>query len=921
MGQKKKPVGAFVASLLVFIGCVLVCFFNQEFLKQPIFNRTTEIINAASAKYEKDGNLYIIDSGSFRLICMRPDGRIKHTITVDKMKEYTRIYDSTVDDKGNLYIYAMEVEYDAYLTKRDMIRMYDSNGKFVKEILSIDYSGYEEDRPRGFAQFGSMHCNDGMLTFSRIRKDHVVLYSYDVFRDKLSSSVFFAGTSNYSIARLTLKDFRNFVYSTRGGDIYEVRNGETPRLRASFDFILDEGGVIPWDLDYGKETDIIFFDMAAGSIFRLDQSGKVTEIIPRSFFDDLTAQGKRPTFTTGFGAYDNHFSGVYGYVVWYYDGYGFRTYEEAILAEHEFWAIAAVQFSLVLGILAFLAGMHILFKKILEGFISLFIKQTVIIIPLTIAAFIIFYIVTSRFMTERLNQEIFNELRFAATMGAELINGDDLDALKSIKDYESETYQRLSGVLKRIVGNNQSNWNQGYYAAIYIGSRFEYWVAISSDEVSLFRFSNYFDEVSDPKEVEAFMNGETIASIVSAIDGQWAWSEAPIYNSKGEINGMVELALDMTSYQTRSLRERRDISIIAAIICLAILLALMGVLSIIIHQLMSVVGVLSAIAGGNYAARVRYRGRDELGMVTNGLNTMAGELQKQIDRINNMTESTIRFVPLQFMEHLGVTDITKMKLGDNVQRNFTVLFFDIRAFSVNSEIMSVAENFVFINKVLGIAGPIIRANNGFVDKYLGDAVMALFVNAVDAVRAGITVYKQLILDKDTRVKIGGDSINIGVGIHTGSVMMGIVGENERLSSTVISKNVNMASRLESLTKQTKSGMLISRDTMNGISGYEKEFQYRFIGILRAAGVNEVVGVFDMLDALPEKVRRQRLATKRIFESGVRKFHTKEYEIARRRFEKVLSMDPSDACAANCLAETRRRIGDPALPSVFLFDKK
>jgi class 3 adenylate cyclase len=286
-----------------------------------------------------------------------------------------------------------------------------------------------------------------------------------------------------------------------------------------------------------------------------------------------------------------------------------------------------------------------------------------------------------------------------------------------------------------------------------------------------------------------------------------------------------------------------------------------------------------------------------------------------------MTESTIRFVPVQFMEHLGVTDITKMKLGDNVQRNFTVLFFDIRAFSVNSEIMSVAENFVFINKVLGVAGPIIRANNGFVDKYLGDAVMALFVNAVDAVRAGITVYKQLILDKDTRIRIGGDGINIGVGIHTGSVMMGIVGENERLSSTVISKNVNMASRLESLTKQTKSGMLISRDTMNGISGYEKEFQYRFIGMIRAAGVNEVVGVFDMLDTLPEKVRRQRLATKRIFESGIRKFHTKEYGSACKRFEKVLSMDPSDACAVNCLAETRRRIEDPALPSVFMFDKK
>jgi class 3 adenylate cyclase len=919
--MKKKPIIAFIVCMLIAAGCALVCFLHPNLLKRPILKKTTEIINAASAKYESDGNLYVIDSSSFRLICMDITGNIQYTITIDKMKEYTRIYDSTVDDKGNLYIYAMEVEYDAYLTKRDMIRMYDSKGNFVKEILAIDYSGYGEDRPRGFAQFGSMRYADGVLTFSRIREDHVILYSYDTFRDKLTSSVFAEGVSHYSVARLALNDFRNFIYSTRGGDIYEVRDGAAPRLCASFDFSLDKGGVVPWDIAYGRETDIIFFNMAAGYMFRIDESGEVSEAIPGSFFDDLNAQGKRPVFTTGFGCHNNRFSGVYGYVVWYYDGSVFRTYEDAFLGKKEFLTIMAVQLSLVLGILAFFAGIFIFFKKILDGFVSLFIKQTAITIPLTIAAFVVLYTVTHRFMTDRLNQEIFNELRFAAAMGAELINGDDLEKLKSIKDYNSETYRQLTSVLKTIVGNNQSNWNKGYYAAIYIGSRFEYWVAISSDEVNLFRFSNYFDEVSEPGEVEAFLNGETIASIVDAIDGQWAWSESPIYNSKGEINGMVELALDMTSYQTRNARERQTVSIIAAIICLVILIALMGVLSIIIHQLMSVVGVLSAITGGNYAARIKYRGKDELGKVTCGLNTMAEELQKQINQINSMTESTIRFVPVQFMEHLGVTDITKMKLGDNVQRIFTILFFDIRAFSVNSEIMSAAENFVFINKVLGVSGPIIRANNGFVDKYLGDAAMALFVNAVDAVRAGIAVYKKLILDKETRIKIGGDGISIGVGIHTGSVMMGIVGENERLSSTVISKNVNMASRLESLTKQTKSGMLISRDTMNAISGYEKEFQYRFIGMLRAAGVNEVVGVFDMLDALPEKIRRQRLATKRIFESGVRKFHTREYETAYKRFEKVLSEDPSDACATNCLAETCRRIADPNLPSVFLFDKK
>jgi adenylate cyclase len=152
-------------------------------------------------------------------------------------------------------------------------------------------------------------------------------------------------------------------------------------------------------------------------------------------------------------------------------------------------------------------------------------------------------------------------------------------------------------------------------------------------------------------------------------------------------------------------------------------------------------------------------------------------------------------------------------------------------------------------------------------------------------------------------------------------MMGIIGEEERLASTVISKNVNMASRLESLTKQTKSGMLITRDTLNKIPDAEEKFKYRFIGLIQAAGVNEVVGVFDMLDAMPAHIREKRLATKEVFESGIRHYHMKEYKIACERFQRAVDANPDDKCAVNYLAVSRKRLQNPSLPSVFTFDKK
>ena len=104
--------------------------------------------------------------------------------------------------------------------------------------------------------------------------------------------------------------------------------------------------------------------------------------------------------------------------------------------------------------------------------------------------------------------------------------------------------------------------------------------------------------------------------------------------------------------------------------------------------------------------------------------------------------------------------------------------------------MTAKENFEFVNIIYGTAGPIVRRHNGFVDKYIGDAVMALFENADDAVACGIELYKEIVLDPKTSEAIGIGDINIGIGIHSGMARIGIVGEDERLSGTVISDTVN-----------------------------------------------------------------------------------------------------------------------------------
>jgi class 3 adenylate cyclase len=296
-------------------------------------------------------------------------------------------------------------------------------------------------------------------------------------------------------------------------------------------------------------------------------------------------------------------------------------------------------------------------------------------------------------------------------------------------------------------------------------------------------------------------------------------------------------------------------------------------------------------------------------------------IENYTDAVVQLNEASRRFVPTQFVKIIGVENITSLKLGDSVQDVITVMFFDIRFFSVHSQMMSTNETFDFVNKVFGLAGEIIRKNNGFVDKYMGDAAMVLFERSTDAVRAGLEIYRAVILDEETRVTNGIDGISIGIGAHTGDVMMGVIGDTEHYASTVISKHVNTASRIEGLTKQLKAGMLISADLMQQIPDDERNFAFRYLGMVNPALSRETIGIFEILDVLPDNIRKQRLETREVFESAVRNFLTENYQIAAERFQEVMTSDPTDESAKLFYEETMTRIEGIDKRNVFSFDTK
>ncbi|TAF57595.1 MAG: PAS domain S-box protein [Oscillatoriales cyanobacterium] len=270
------------------------------------------------------------------------------------------------------------------------------------------------------------------------------------------------------------------------------------------------------------------------------------------------------------------------------------------------------------------------------------------------------------------------------------------------------------------------------------------------------------------------------------------------------------------------------------------------------------------------------------------------ELEKALAAEEKLTDAYGRFVPHQFLHFLGYESILDVKLGDQVQKEMSVLFSDIRNFTALSEMMSPEENFQFINAYLSRMEPAITENFGFIDKYIGDAIMALFNgSADDAVKAGIAMLEQLSEYNMSRSRPDRAPLQIGIGINTGSLMLGTVGGQSRMDSTVISDAVNLASRVESLTKEYGVSMLITHNTFVQLNDV---YDFRLIDRVTVKGKSRMVTVYEVFTADPPELRQKKLETKTMFEQGLVFYNSDKFLEATRLFSACLQVNPGDKVA-------------------------
>ncbi|GAA4271487.1 hypothetical protein GCM10022258_07810 [Aquimarina gracilis] len=265
------------------------------------------------------------------------------------------------------------------------------------------------------------------------------------------------------------------------------------------------------------------------------------------------------------------------------------------------------------------------------------------------------------------------------------------------------------------------------------------------------------------------------------------------------------------------------------------------------------------------------RTKDEIGSLTRNFSFLKDEVisrlkffKQKVDertaelatankRLLRLSEANSRFVPQEFLQNLGRKSIEDVELGDQVEREMTVIFSDIREFTKLSELLSPQENFDFINEYLSGIVPIIKRNGGFIDKFIGDSVMALFPKSPDTAIQTIFEFEDFLESFNKKLKASNRRpIEIGTGVHTGSLILGTIGHDQRLETTVISDAVNTSSRVEGLTKYYRAKTICTEATLVKLKNKEA-FNYRFLDKVQVKGKSKTLSVYEFLS--PKETRK------------------------------------------------------------------
>lgn len=888
--------------MICFAGILCCVFFIVQFRAlgstQP-FQKNSPFETVSQAVMDQAGSLYVIADSKLSLIKMDSNGKVIYELdsTLKQDRQNTYMYnDLAVDEHGAAYVIVSVLDEFGLKVVREHILKISADGKSRQMLYSDNIPETESYMRVGKLQ--KLHVEQNQLYFYKKQPStrSVVLMSIDLVNDGLLK----APTEFHSVSMPPNQYLKEVIgipssqifFTTKQGNLFNKENDATLQLYPEQNVVTTH---FPVELSL-YENEVYYIDNQEESIYSINKQ-----------------QGTKPQLRLNVAELAQsieskiEWSGLIDYTI-SPNGQFVLTSEELIVLSdasgnvaqvlegyHYSWwhVIKQLLYVLLLLITIGLIGLFIrmIYTDVMNRKISLVAKQLLIVIPVIAVCMVWLIQSINASVAQQLREQTVKQLSILATNGQYLIDGDLLEELNSPADYRSSTFIELKNRLNGLFTTSGDN-RGGLYNTIYRYVDGELYILIDDDD----GVTMYEPFGTNESNLQVLEKGEIVVGEWKDATGSWVYALGPIYNHNDEIVGIYEtgqaiVALDMKIAELRS-------QVIQIVCWIGIVLAL--VIALMTFYFLSSIGKLrktvNLIASGEWNVKVDIHTKDEVEELGERFNMMTSAIKTYVSEVTKLNSAYVRFVPQQFLKLLGYEKMTEIQLGDQQNRYMTILVCHVRNFDELSRDMTTDENFTFINQFLNQFGPIIRENNGFISRYLGPGMLTMFPrktsNALDAARH---IRSQLLRYNQDREARGLVPIDIGISIHSGEVMLGIIGEEQRIEGSVISNHVNLAIDLERLSQTLGVSVLVTAQVFEGITPLERE-NIRYLGEIELTTQKHSIQLYDWFETDHSILKQQKTKDKARFEAAVESFSRGKYHDAREGFVQIMKANRNDLIA-------------------------
>lgn len=845
---------------------------------------------------------------SYQLLLTDMNGYVLKSFTLPKDKpstfsEYNQI---NVDAQGNVYIHRAIKNSESYYLIDEEIFSIAPDGTISAPLFKADYS---KDNEVEYSLVSRAYIIDQFMYI--VHKEATTVDSWKVTQVNLYSKESAQIQEIHTDPELSIYDLiylgnQQVIMAGTKGQLYRSDNGAVSEIRYSSEV----QNYYPARLTAISESSFGFYDQLTRDVLRFDIDTGSYQVIRSAAFNidqnNGLNYGKANTVYLNSdlsltGAFRVNLQGQR--FIFLDDDQGIKLLTHLEEPDKEKVWIYLKLLAVLETTVVLIWCVHWLYYR--SGG-SLIIKFTAFLLPLILTIPLVSLSVSFVYFNNLAEKDLLAELHRSTTERVPRIDAKALELIDGLEDYNLPVFKTLEE--QRIISaeafnaKNLDTYSRWYYSVIYrytdgklhavVGDAITYWA--TTDFI--------YGERGNQIYIQAAQTNQSMLGQNSDLSGDWVFSLTPIVNESGKVVGLFEVGTGRQSYvYFIQSYYGKLVTLNMGMITLVLLLFLVIVIRV-FSPLRKLADSARQLTQGNWGTTVTVRSHDEIGILSSLFNKMSLFIKDHIEELTKLNAIYYKFIPLQFFHLMHKKSIVEVGLGDCSKQEMTIMYINTFNYFELAKGKNSEGQLELLNQLFAEYAAAIHDHEGIVGEFRNAGLLALFTNQKDALSTAYTITQ--------RIKMLSPSIMTTVNIHYGDALLGVVGDENRMTTAVISSCVNEAVALDKYAGKYNCTVLL---TDNFLKAYSLPIEnMRYIGDLLDEQTNSVIRVNEWLQTVPVAYQGDFLKTQKTFSEALSAFVAGNYEMAKKGFVKVIKENPRDLVSKEYLYKSERALLDSAI---------